>query len=82
MPGYDSSLRKRPVELILDEDLVDRARGLTDDLSGVVESLLAAYVDRVVQSREQRRLVVADAMAAWNAHGLKHGSIADEYAPL
>ncbi len=35
---YDVGARKRPVNLTLNEDLVTRARGLTDNLSGVVES--------------------------------------------
>jgi antitoxin CcdA len=38
---YDTAARKRPVKLTLNEDLVVRARELTDDLSRLVESLLA-----------------------------------------
>ncbi len=37
--------RKRPVTLTLNEDLMVQVRGLTDNLSGVVESLLADYVE-------------------------------------
>lgn len=82
MPRYDRSARKRPVNLSLNEDLVDHARRLTDNLSGVVEGLLADYVERAGLDREQRRRAVSDAMAAWNAHATKHGSLADEYSPL
>lgn len=82
MPKYDSSVRKRPVNLTLNEDLVAHARGLTDNLSRVVEQLLADFVARAGQDREQRAKSVAVTVAAWNAHGAKHGSIADEYSPL
>jgi len=82
MARYDAAARKRPVNLTLNEDLVARARETTDNLSGVVEQLLAEYVERAGQEREQRVRHVAATIAAWNAHGAKHGSIADEYSPL
>jgi antitoxin CcdA len=82
MPRYDSSARKRPVNLTLNEDLVARARGLTDNLSGVVEHLLADYVERLGQDREQRAQAVAKAVDSWNAYTAKHGSLADEHSPL
>ena len=40
---YNLAARKRPVNLTLNEDLLVQVRGLTDNLSGVVESLLADY---------------------------------------
>ena len=43
---YNLAARKRPVNLTLNEDLVNRAKGIADNLSGVVESLLADYVAR------------------------------------
>ncbi len=82
MLRYDTSARKRPVNLTLNEDLVDRAREFTDNLSGVVEGLLAEYVERTAMNHEERRRALAAAVAAWNAHGAKHGSLADEYSPL
>lgn len=82
MPRYDTTARKRPVNLTLNEDLVDHARRLTDNLSGVVESLLADYVERAGLDREQRRREVAAAIEAWNEHAAKHDSLADEYSPL
>ena len=45
---YNLAARKRPVNLTLNEDLVNRAKGIADNLSGVVESLLADYVARSV----------------------------------
>ena len=52
---HSNEARKRAVNLSLSEDLVVQARGLTSNLSGIVESLLADYVE---QDR-QRRLAKA-----------------------
>lgn len=82
MPRYDTSARKRPVNLTLNDDLVAQARTLTDNLSGVVEQLLADYVEQQGQDRDQRAEGIAATVEAWNQHGAKHGSIADEYSPL
>ena len=41
-----SPSRKRPVNLTLSEDLVSQAKAMTDNLSGVVESLLSEFVER------------------------------------
>lgn len=82
MPRHDTSARKRPVNLTLNEDLVARARELTGNLSGVVEALLADYVERSGVQRDERRRDLAATLAAWNAHAEAHGSLADEYSPL
>ena len=77
-----NSGRKRPVNLTLNEDLVLQAKGMTRNLSAVVESLLAAYVAQ--QGEEQlARAHRADATsAAWNAFNERSGSFADEYSTL
>ena len=63
---HSNEARKRAVNLSLSEDLVVQARGLTSNLSGIVESLLADYVE---QDR-QRRLAKANTTQAtidmWN----------------
>ena len=82
MPRYNTSARKRPVNLTLNEDLVDQARELTDNLSGIVEQLLAEFVERCGQDQAERRAAVAKTVDTWNAYNAKHGSIADEYSPL
>ena len=56
---HSNEARKRAVNLSLSEDLVVQARGLTSNLSGIVESLLADYVE---QDR-QRRLAQAEKRA-------------------
>jgi hypothetical protein len=47
----DSAARKRPVDLPLSEYLVNHVKELADNLSGLVESLLAVYI--ASESRER-----------------------------
>lgn len=79
---YNIEARKRPVNLTLNEDLVVQARGLTDNLSGVVESLLAGYVEHEHQQRIAKAKTLAATIAIWNDFNAKRGSFADEYSPL
>ncbi len=79
---FNAAARKRPVNLTLNEDLVSQAKSMTDNLSGVVESLLADFVDRESRARLARTKVVEAAVAAWNQFNLESGSIADEYSSL
>ena len=78
---FNSEARKRPLNLTLNEDMVVQVRGLTNNLSGVVESLLADYVEH-----EHRRMAKAGTLEAtnslWNAFNAGHGSFADEYSTL
>jgi post-segregation antitoxin (ccd killing protein) len=80
--SYNVQARKRAVNLTLNEDLVEQARGITDNLSGVVETLLADYV----QAERDRHMAKAEALeatiATWNNFTDKHGSFADEYSTL
>lgn len=77
-----SAPRKRPVNLTLSEDLVRQAKSLTDNLSGVVESLLSDFVSRERRDRLQKAKTVEAAVASWNAFNSKSGSFADEYTTL
>lgn len=79
---YDAGARKRPVNLSLNEDLVSQARQVTDNLSGVVESLLGDFVAKERSERLVRSKALEETVAAWNAFGAAHGSIADEYSTL
>ena len=79
---YNTDARKRPVNLTLNEELVVQARVLTDNLSGVVESLLADYVERERQRRIAEARTIEATIAVWNDFNAKHGSFADEYSPL
>lgn len=79
---FNSEARKRPVNLTLNEDLVVQVRGLTNNLSGVVESLLADYVEYERQQRLAKANTVDATVSMWNAFNAKHGSFADEYSSL
>lgn len=79
---YNMEARKRPVNLTLNEDLVVQVRGLTDNLSGVVESLLADYVAHEHRQRIARANALEATITMWNGFNEKHGSFADEYSPL
>jgi antitoxin CcdA len=80
--ALDSSTRKRPVNLTLSEDLVVQVRGLTNNLSGVVESLLVDYVEHERQQRLAKANTADATVSTWNAFNAKHGSFADEYSSL
>ncbi len=79
---YNPAARKRPVNLTLNEDLVNRAKGIADNLSGVVESLLADYVAREDRARNERSQAVRSAVAQWNKFAAEHGSFSDEHSTL
>ena len=80
--GYNVAARKRPVNLTLNEDLVVQARGLTDNLSGIVESLLADFVEHERRKRVARVRTVESTIAIWHEFNAKQGSFADEYSTL
>ncbi|MCL4471232.1 MAG: type II toxin-antitoxin system CcdA family antitoxin [Sulfuricella sp.] len=80
--SYNLQARKRPVNLTLNEDLVLQARGITDNLSGVVESLLADFVEHERQQRFAKAKTLEATIATWNDFNTKLGSFADEYSTL
>lgn len=73
---------KRPVNLSLNEDLVAQARGMTDNLSEVVESLLADFVSRERARRAAHDKALKQTMVTWNTFAERHGSFADEHSTL
>jgi len=77
--AYDPSARKRAVNLTLNEDLVNQVKGTTENLSAVVEALLARHLDEIRHGREEHLRRVDAAVRQWNEFGEKHGSISDEY---
>jgi len=80
--SYSTEARKRPVILSLNEDLVGKARELTDNLSEVVEILLAGYVEQERQQRLAKAKTLDASIAMWNDFNARHGSFADEYSTL
>ena len=78
----DVDARKRPVNLTLNEKLVNRAQGIANNLSGVVETLLAECVAKE-ESRQTAKAKAAQAsVAVWNEFAAEHGSFADEHSTL
>ncbi len=74
--------RKRPVNLTLNEQLVTQAKGMTDNLSAVVESLLADYVAQHQDQRLAKMRQAESTARAWNIFNGQSGSFADEYSTL
>jgi antitoxin CcdA len=80
--NFNAAVRKRPVNLTLNEDLVNQAKSMTDNLSGVVESLLSEFVARESRERLERSKVVEATVDQWNHFNSESGSISDEYSSL
>lgn len=74
--------RKRPVNLSLNEHLVAQARDLTDNLSGVVETLLADYVEQARQQQLAEKQALEKTTMLWNEFNARHGAFADEHSTL
>jgi antitoxin CcdA len=81
-PVFNTNARKRPVNLTLNADLVDRVRDITDNLSGVVEKLLTDYLEQQRLASLNRHRISEATSAAWNTFNSEHGSIADEFSSL
>ena len=80
--GYNLEARKRPVNLTLNEDLVQQAKGITDNLSGVVESLLSDFVAQEQRNRLAKSKTLQATVAVWNDFNADIGSFADDYTSL
>ncbi|HXC40127.1 MAG TPA: type II toxin-antitoxin system CcdA family antitoxin [Burkholderiales bacterium] len=81
-PSPAGPARKRPVNLTLSENLVEEVKGVTGNLSAVVESLLA---DFVTKERERRSGIAEQARATaalWNDFAERNGSFADDHSTL
>jgi len=80
--GYNLEARKRPVNLTLNEDLVQQAKGVTDNLSSIVESLLADFVTSEQKKRMDKAMTIKATIESWNDFNAKYGSFSDEYSNL
>ena len=79
---YARQARKRPVNLTLNEDLVSQAKAMTNNLSGVVESLLADFVANEERQRTAKAKTLQKAIAGWNDFNARQGLFADDYSTL
>jgi antitoxin CcdA len=73
---------KRPVNLTLNAGVVVQARALTDNLSQLVDTLLADFVEQQLQEARAKSHVVEATVALWNRFDAQHGAFADEYSTL
>ena len=80
--GYNTDARKRAVNLTLNEDLLAHVREVTENLSSVVESLLAEYLTKERQRRAAQSKVVEATIALWNQFDDENGSFADDHSTL
>ena len=80
--SYNRAARKRAVNMTLNEDLVAQARSMTNNLSEVIETLLAGYVVEEKQRRAAEAQSVRATIETWNRFADEHGSFADEHSTL
>ena len=80
--GYNVDARKRAVNLTLNEDLLAHVREVTDNLSSVVEALLAEYLARKRAERAAQVQIVESTVAMWNQFADENGSFADDHSTL
>ena len=80
--GYKVDARKRVVSLTLNGDLLAQVREVTDNLSGVVESLLAEYLAKKRHERAAQVEIVESTVAVWNQFADEKGSFADDHSTL
>jgi antitoxin CcdA len=81
-PGYNIDARKRAVNLTLNEDLLAHVREVTENLSSVVESLLAEYLAKERHRRAAQVKIVDSTVALWNQFADETGSFADDHSTL
>jgi antitoxin CcdA len=79
---YNLAARKRPVNMTLNEDLVAQARSMTNNLSEVIEKLLADFLAAEKQRRAAEAQSVRATIETWNRFAAKRGSFADEHSTL
>ena len=77
-----ATLRKRAVNLTLNEGLVAQAKRYTSNLSATMEVLLAAYVAEQQQTHHTRQKQAEVVSMGWNAVHAAVGSFADEHSTL
>lgn len=77
--AFDADAPKRPVNLSLNQDLVDKARQLTGNLSAEVEGLLADFVARQAAERNEHAESLRRCARTANAFLERNGSLSDEF---
>lgn len=79
---HEAALRKRAVNLTLNEALVAQAKTYTSNLSATMEGLLSDFVAQQQQTDISRQQMANACAADWNAVHAAIGSFADEHSTL
>lgn len=74
-----ASNRRKPVNLSLDEKLVVRARRITANLSGTVETLLTQFVQEAEAKRRADDVLFDQVIAALNAAHEERGFLSEDF---
>lgn len=74
--------QKRPINLLLSELNIERARQFTGNLSATVDGLLADFVARETAAQKAKQQLRDDVCEALNRFNATHGSFADEHSTL
>lgn len=79
---HTRGVRTRPVNLTLSENLVIQAKEITDNPSGVVESLLSDFVANEQEQRIVKVKALEATIAVWNGFHARQSSFADDHSTL
>lgn len=82
MPTLANPVRKRPVNLTLNEELVAQAKAYTGNLSATMETLLTEFVASQQQEHRARQRAADVCADDWNGFHQAVGSFADEHSTL
>jgi antitoxin CcdA len=80
--GYDRTAPKRPVNLNLNADLIERCRSGIANFSAHVEALLAADLAQRQARAEAEKARTERAIEAFSALYNEHGSLSEEMQSL
>ena len=80
--GFDHSAPRRPVNLSLNSDLVERCKSVVGNLSAHVEALLAADLEKRAAAAEAEQRRTERALDAFSALYETHGNLSGEVQGL
>jgi len=80
MNRFDPTAPRQAVSLSLSRDVVAAAKDLTSDLSGIVDMLLAKYVQDARRGMDDAGL--DEVLVALNRFHAEHGFLSDEFSSL
>lgn len=80
--GFDRSAPRRPVNLNLNSDLVERCKAEVGNLSAHVEELLAVDLEKRTPAAEAEKRRIERAVDAFSALYEAHGSLSEEVQSL